>query len=171
MHAAAARAGRNAERLRVEMSAMFFLVFARRQAKSRAKCVRAYASGKRLERWNGVFARRQTLSRALNPPRTLRGVPMTPRRLRRRSSFSRTFLSRLSSFFSQFARRPKVLLAVSIWVSRCERISPPRRRARSIGLVGGSSRPWDARASPSPPRVLELRLEIGPLAKHTNHRP
>ena len=124
MHAAAARAGRNAERLRVEMSAMFFLVFARRQAKSRAKCVRAYASGKRLERWNGVFARRQTLSRALNPPRTLRGVPMTPRRLRRRSSFSRTFLSRLSSFFSQFARRPKVLLAVSTWVARCARISP-----------------------------------------------
>jgi hypothetical protein len=142
LRAAAARSGRNAERLRLEKSAMFFLVFARRQEKSRAKCVRVGASGRRPERWNRVCARGQTLSRALNRARAFRGVPMTPRRLRRRSSFSRTFLSRLSSFFSQFARRPQVLLAVStLWVARCARISPPRLRARS-------------RATPAPLRRL-----------------
>jgi hypothetical protein len=145
LRAAAARSGRNAERLRLEKSAMFFLVFARRQEKSRAKCVRVGASGRRPERWNRVCARGQTLSRALNRARAFRGVPMTPRRLRRRSSFSRTFLSRLSSFFSQFARRPQVLLAVStLWVARCARISPPRLRARS-------------RATPAPLRRLPTR--------------
>lgn len=171
LRAAAARSGRNAERLRLEKSAMFFLVFARRQEKSRAKCVRVGASGRRPERWNRVCARGQTLSRALNRARAFRGVPMTPRRLRRRSSFSRTFLSRLSSFFSQFARRPQVLLAVStLWVARCARISPrdsARGRARPRHLSGVSPRPGDARASPHPPppRVVEPRDGIGPLGK------
>ena len=152
-------------------SAMFFLVFARRQEKSRAKCVRVGASGRRPERWNRVCARGQTLSRALNRARAFRGVPMTPRRLRRRSSFSRTFLSRLSSFFSQFARRPQVLLAVStLWVARCARISPPRLRARSRATPAPLRRlptPGDARASPHPPppRVVEPRDGIGPLGK------
>ena len=171
LRAAAARSGRNAERLRLEKSAMFFLVFARRQEKSRAKCVRVGASGRRPERWNRVCARGQTLSRALNRARAFRGVPMTPRRLRRRSSFSRTFLSRLSSFFSQFARRPQVLLAVStLWVARCARISPPRLRARSRATPAPLRRlptPGDARASPHPPppRVVEPRDGIGPLGK------
>lgn len=146
-----------------KMSAMFFLVFARRQEKSRRNASGWARLGKRPERWNGARARRQTLSRALNRPRAFRGVPVTPRRLHRRSSFSRTFLSRLSSFFAKFARRPQVLLAVSTWVERCARTSSPRRRARSRATRGGSP------SSPHPPGTRARPLTRRPLGL-SNHK-